>query len=67
MKDLLQTLIEEFRETIDATSGSIYRHYKFPDAQNAIKVAVGMRRAGKTYFLFQTIRDQKKKKVLCCE
>ncbi|CCB89147.1 ATP-binding protein [Simkania negevensis] len=63
MKDLLQTLIEEFRETIDATSGSIYRHYKFPDAQNAIKVAVGMRRAGKTYFLFQTIRDLIKQKV----
>ncbi len=55
METLLQTLQEEFRAAIDVVAGTITpRHYKFPEAKNIIKVAVGMRRSGKTYFLFQT-------------
>ncbi|NNM43009.1 MAG: ATP-binding protein [Chlamydiae bacterium] len=56
METILQTLQEEFRASIVLTNKSTLRDYKFPEAKNLIKVAVGMRRSGKTYFLFQTIR-----------
>lgn len=57
MQAILQTLQEEFRATLELTEKSTPRSYKFPEAKNIIKVAVGMRRSGKTYFLFQTIRQ----------
>lgn len=57
MLDILQTILEEFRSTLEQTKKSIPRDYKFPEAKNMIKVAIGMRRSGKTYFLFQTIRE----------
>jgi len=57
METLLQTLQEEFQTAIKLTEKSISRNYKFPEAKNIIKVAIGMRRSGKTYFLFQTIRQ----------
>jgi uncharacterized protein len=57
MKSILQTLQEEFHSALPATEKSIPRVYRFPEAKNIIKVAVGMRRSGKTYFLFQTIRE----------
>jgi hypothetical protein len=57
MKDILQTLEEEFHAALKLTEKSISRHYKFPEAKNIIKIAIGMRRSGKTYFLFQTIRQ----------
>jgi predicted AAA+ superfamily ATPase len=56
MESILQTLQEEFHTALSLTEKSTPRLYKFPDAENLIKVAVGMRRSGKTYFLFQTIR-----------
>lgn len=57
MKTILQTLQEEFRAALELTEKSVLRSYKFPEGKNIIKVAVGMRRSGKTYFLFQTIRQ----------
>lgn len=57
MDAILQTLQAEFHTTLAATENSIPRSYRFPQASNLIKVAVGMRRSGKTYFLFQTIRE----------
>lgn len=57
MQPILQTLQEEFRSALILTEKSTHRFYKFPEAKNVIKVAVGMRRSGKTYFLFQTIRQ----------
>ncbi len=57
MKTILQTLEEEFRAALTLTEASTPRNYKFPEAKNIVKVAVGMRRSGKTYFLFQTIRE----------
>lgn len=57
MESILQTLQEEFHAALSLTEKSTPRLYKFPEAQNLIKVAVGMRRSGKTYFLFQTIRE----------
>ena len=56
MQAILQTLQEEFRETLILTEKSTPRCYQFPKAKNIVKVAIGMRRSGKTYFLFQTIR-----------
>jgi uncharacterized protein len=56
MEAVLQVLQEEFKSSLAATKDSTLRHYEFPEAENLIKVAVGMRRSGKTYFLFQTIR-----------
>lgn len=56
MQDILETLQEEFKETLNRTSDSLLRLCAFPAAHNIIKVAVGMRRTGKTYFLFQTVR-----------
>lgn len=54
---LLLTLEEEFRQNLTLTTNSVLRDYRFPEAKTVIKVAVGMRRSGKTYFLFQTIRN----------
>lgn len=57
MKKVLQILQEEFRSTLKKTENSTVRHYQFPIAENLAKVAIGMRRSGKTYFLFQTMRE----------
>ena len=57
MEDTLQILQEEFRNTLALTENMIHRDYKFPEAKNIVKVAIGMRRSGKTFFLFQTIRE----------
>lgn len=56
MAHILETLQEEFRVALELTKNSINRNYKFPESKNTIKVAIGMRRTGKTYFLYQTIR-----------
>jgi uncharacterized protein len=56
MENFLQILQEEFRASLNRTVNSTMRDYRFPDAKNLAKVAVGIRRSGKTYFLFQTMR-----------
>ncbi|MDF1796224.1 MAG: ATP-binding protein [Coxiellaceae bacterium] len=55
MKELLETLLSESLETLKRAQNSTPRDYTFPEAANMIKVATGMRRSGKTYFLYQTI------------
>lgn len=57
METILQTIQEEFHDNLVLTKNSTFRDYKFPEARNLIKVAIGMRRSGKTYFLYQTIRN----------
>lgn len=57
MPHILPTLLEEFQATLALTKDSVQRHFSFPRAEKMIKVAMGMRRSGKTYFIFQTIRD----------
>ena len=56
MEKFLQVLQEEFRASLNKSENSTVRQYQFPQAVNLAKVAVGIRRAGKTYFLFQTMR-----------
>ena len=63
MESILQTLQTEFYAALSFTEKSTRRAYKFPEAKNLIKVAVGMRRSGKTYFLFQTIRELLSEKI----
>ncbi len=52
---ILQTLLQEFREKLNSLCDMTPREAVFPDVPNKIKVAIGMRRSGKTYFLFQKI------------
>lgn len=63
MDRILETLQEEFRALLKKTEKSILRNYQFPQADQLAKVAIGMRRSGKTYFLFQTMRELLAKKV----
>lgn len=55
MSNLLETLLEEAFATIAQARSSVQRHFEFAKAENMIKVAIGMRRSGKSYFLYQTI------------
>src|ERR1041385_7466312 len=57
-KVLIQLLLGEFYDKIASLQRNtqfIQRAAQFPQAPNKIKVAIGMRRAGKTYFLYQQI------------
>lgn len=57
MQALLETLLEESFETLAHARNAFRRRYEFPKSEAVIKVAIGMRRSGKTYFLYQTIND----------
>lgn len=57
MIELLQTLHEEFKLKLDTFSGGTARELHFPKIPNKIFVAIGVRRSGKTYLLFQLIQD----------
>jgi predicted AAA+ superfamily ATPase len=54
-KELLQILLQEFSDRLGRLDELVERTEHFPDAPNKIKVAIGMRRAGKTFFLYQQI------------
>jgi len=41
MESFLHTLQEELKETLELTKNSTPRDYKFPEAKNMIKVAIG--------------------------
>ncbi len=57
MKDsmLLQILLGEFQDKLNLLKGLVVRDAQFPSAPGKIKVAIGMRRSGKTYFFYQQI------------
>ena len=53
---ILQVLLEEFQVKLKIIKEElIIRDLTFPKAEKKIKVAIGMRRSGKTYFLYQQI------------
>ena len=55
-KQILQILLEEFHVKLKIIKDEIIiRDLTFPKAEKKIKVAIGMRRSGKTYFLYQQI------------
>lgn len=51
----LRLLLAELQDTLKRIQPLISRSAKFQSAPNKIKVAIGMRRTGKTYFVYQTI------------
>jgi predicted AAA+ superfamily ATPase len=52
---MLPILLGEFHDKLNLLTDLVARDVQFPDAPNKIKVAIGMRRTGKTYFLYQQI------------
>jgi predicted AAA+ superfamily ATPase len=52
---ILQVLLGEFYNKLNLLSDIVIRDAQFPKAPSKVKVAIGMRRAGKTYFLYQQI------------
>ncbi len=52
---ILRILLGEFYDKLELLKDLVVRDAQFPVAPNKIKVAIGMRRSGKTYFLFQQI------------
>ena len=60
MNFLLQTLLEEFYEKIRNFSEGVIRKIKLPTVLDKIIVVIGMRRTGKTHFLFQLMHKLSK-------
>lgn len=60
---LFQELREEFIQEMSIFNNGIPREAKFSAIPNKIKVAIGMRRSGKTYFLLQQINALQKNGV----
>jgi len=56
MLTLLKNLLIEQAENFKRVEQSLLRETQFPVIPNKIKVAIGMRRVGKSYFLLQEIR-----------
>jgi|HubBroStandDraft_4_1064222.scaffolds.fasta_scaffold100352_1 predicted AAA+ superfamily ATPase len=54
-REVIQILMSEFADKLKRLNDLVKREERFPDAPNKIKVAIGMRRSGKTYFLYQQI------------
>lgn len=52
---LLQIVLGEFHDKLASLKNLVMREAHFPEAPSKIKVAIGMRRTGKTYFLYQHI------------
>jgi uncharacterized protein len=52
---ILQILLGEFHTKLSLLKDLVPREAAFAEAPNKIKVAIGMRRAGKTYFVYQHI------------
>jgi uncharacterized protein len=57
MQDLLKILLEEFHAKLPEVRTSQARDFRFSEAENLIKVAIGMRRVGKTYCMLQKIQS----------
>lgn len=57
MERLLTALIQEFRDNLPDTEDSTWREVVIPDIPKMINVATGIRRSGKTYLIYQKIRE----------
>ncbi len=62
-KDILQILLGEFYEKIENLKNIIARDVSFPEIKDKVKVAIGMRRVGKTYCVYEYILKLIKSKV----
>ena len=57
MEGILSQLLAEFKSILSGTKDSVVRDLVFPDIPEMINVAIGVRRSGKTYFIYQKIRE----------
>lgn len=57
MKELLITLLDEAFYEVEQARVGVPRAVRFPQTDQMIKVAIGMRRSGKTYALYQKINQ----------
>lgn len=57
MRELLVTLLNESFAEIEQARKSVPRNIRFPQTDKIIKVAIGMRRSGKTHSLYQKINQ----------
>ncbi len=62
-RSIIQILLGEFYKKLDRLEDMVVRDAAFPVAPNKIKVAIGMRRVGKTYFLYQHIKNMLKEGI----
>lgn len=56
MLDLIKTIHQELVDRLNELDGTIKREVDFIEIKNKISVAIGMRRTGKTYLMFQKIK-----------
>lgn len=61
--DILKTLLEEFYAKLPGFAKINQRTAKLPKLKNKIKAIIGMRRTGKTYFVYQQIHLLVKKGI----
>jgi len=54
-QEILKIILGEFYDKLHRINDLITRDAQFPDTPTKIRIAMGMRRAGKTYFLYQHI------------
>ncbi|MBX9587385.1 MAG: ATP-binding protein [Gammaproteobacteria bacterium] len=54
-KRILEIVLGEFHDKLKSMTTLVARNVSFPEVDNKIKVAVGMRRSGKTCLQYQTI------------
>ncbi|NGX57958.1 MAG: hypothetical protein K940chlam3_00859 [Chlamydiae bacterium] len=57
MEAILTILLEEFFDQLPGKADSVKREMEFPDVPGMINVAIGVRRSGKTYLIYQKIRE----------
>jgi len=57
MNKILPLLIEEFRDKLQHLDNFVAREVTFPELPHKIKVAIGMRRTGKSYLCFDKIKQ----------
>lgn len=66
-QNLIHLLLAEFHEKLKSLHAPVPRKVAFPDVENKIRVAIGMRRTGKTYLMFQKIAELLREGVLFTE
>ena len=54
---VLNSLLAEFKDKLDLLDGSVEREFAFPEMVNKIKVAIGVRRSGKTFLCLQKAKQ----------
>ncbi|MBI4356336.1 MAG: ATP-binding protein [Gammaproteobacteria bacterium] len=62
-REILSTVLNEFHEKLKRMSDGVAREISVTEMPHKIRVIMGMRRTGKTYFLYQQIKNLLRQKV----